>query len=106
MAPKIGHFNKQSLKNLQKYEMVQGLPQMKDCSETCEWCVLGKHHRDILEAGKACRASKPLELVQIAIVRGNKYFLILKSEVFNIFKKFEAMVNLQSGHQIKKIRKW
>lgn len=27
-----------------------------------------------------------------------------KSEVFNIFMKFKAMVELQSEHQIKKIR--
>lgn len=63
MAQKIGHFNKQSSKNLQKYEMVQGLPQMEDCNKTCEGCVFGKHHRDLLQAGKVWRASKPLKLV-------------------------------------------
>ncbi|CAL9019321.1 unnamed protein product, partial [Prunus brigantina] len=57
--------------------------------------------------------------MQITTIGGNKYFLTFiddcsrmcwvyfmkfKSEVFNIFKKFKAMVELQSGYKIKKLR--
>ncbi|KAM1079184.1 hypothetical protein ACFX2B_013776 [Malus domestica] len=124
---RFGHLNMQSLRNLQKYEMVQGLPQLDDMNEVCEGCALGKQHRENFETGKAWRAEKPLELIHTdvcgpmknASISGNKYFLTfiddysrmcwvyfmrLKSEVFNIFRKFKAMVELQSGHQIKKIR--
>jgi transposase InsO family protein len=96
-------------------------------NEVCEGCVFGKQHRDNFEIGKAWRAAKPLELIHTnvcgpmknASISGNKYFLTFiddyskmcwlyfmrfKSEVFNIFKKFKAMVELQSGYQIKKIR--
>ncbi|KAM0969390.1 hypothetical protein COP2_018032 [Malus domestica] len=124
---RFGHLNVQSLKNLQKHEMVQGLPQMDEMKEVCEGYAFGKQHRDKFETGKAWKVEKPLELIHTdvcgpmknASISGNKYFLTFiddysrmcwvyfmrfKSEVFNIFRKFKAMVELQSGHQIKKIR--
>ncbi|KAM1055261.1 hypothetical protein ACFX15_028303 [Malus domestica] len=42
----FGHLNMTSLENLQKYEMVQGIPKMDHYNETCEGCAFGKHHRD------------------------------------------------------------
>ena len=57
--------------------------------------------------------------MQTATVSGNRYFLTFiddysrmcwvyfmrqKSEVFNIFKKFKMMVELQCGYKINKIR--
>ncbi|KAM2852430.1 hypothetical protein PS2_028426 [Malus domestica] len=116
-----------SLENLQKYEMVQGIPKMDHCNETCEGCAFGKHHRDPFEVGKAWRATKPLELIhkdvcgpmKTTTISGNRYFLTFiddysrmcwvyfmrfKSEVFTIFKKFKEIVELQSGYQIKKLR--
>ncbi|KAM0982401.1 hypothetical protein ACFX2A_015625 [Malus domestica] len=124
---RLGHLNMTSLQNLQKHEMVQGIPKMDQCNETCEGCVFGKHHKDPFEAGKAWRATKPLELIhmdvcgpmQTTTISGNRYFLTFiddhtwicwvyfmrfKSEVFIIFKKFKAMVELQSGYQIKRLR--
>ncbi|CAN6586525.1 unnamed protein product [Malus baccata var. baccata] len=124
---RLGHLNMTSLENLQKHEMVQRIPKMDQCSETCEGCVFGKHHRDPFEAGKAWRAIKPLELIhtdmcglmQTTTISRNKYFLTFiydysqmcwvyfirfKSEVFTIFKKFKEMVELQSGYQIKRLR--
>ncbi|KAM1631761.1 hypothetical protein ACFX13_019901 [Malus domestica] len=79
------------------------------------------------DKGKVWRASQPLELIhsdicgpmQITTLRGNKFFLTFiddhtrmcwvfflqhKSQVFNIFKRFKSMVELQSGYQIKKLR--
>ncbi|KAM1485555.1 hypothetical protein TB1_036396 [Malus domestica] len=124
---RLGHLNMTSLQNLQKDEMVQGIPKMDQCNEICEGCVFGKHHRDSFEAGKAWRATKPLELIHSDVcgpmrtttISGNRYFLTFiddysrmcwvyfmrfKSEVFTIFKKFKAMVELQSGYQIKRLR--
>ncbi|KAM2916321.1 hypothetical protein FF1_045250 [Malus domestica] len=62
---RLGHLNMTNLQNLQKDEMVQGIPKMDQCNETCEG---------------------------------------FKSEVFTIFKKFKAMVELQSGYPIKRLR--
>ncbi|KAM1041809.1 hypothetical protein ACFX2C_030939 [Malus domestica] len=124
---RFGHLNMTSLENLQKYEMVQGIPKMDHCNETCEGCAFGKHHRDPFEVGKASRVTKPLELIhtdvcrpmQTTTISGNRYFLSFiddysrmcwvyfmrfKSEVFIIFKKFKAMVELQNGYQIKRLR--
>ncbi|KAM1331831.1 hypothetical protein ACFX2I_044275 [Malus domestica] len=124
---RLGHLNMTSLQNMQKDEMVQGIPKMDQCNETCKGCVFGKHHRDSFEAGKAWRVTKPLELIHSDVcgpmktttINGNRYFLTFiydysrmcwvyfmrfKSEVFTIFKKFKAMVELQSGYQIKRLR--
>ena len=49
---RFGHLNMTSLENLQKYEMVQGIPKMDHCNETYEGCVFGKHHIDRFEARK------------------------------------------------------
>ena len=37
---RLGHLNMTSLENLQKHEMVHGIPKSDQCSETCEGCVL------------------------------------------------------------------
>ncbi|KAM1746866.1 hypothetical protein ACFX11_013456 [Malus domestica] len=104
--------------------MVHGLPSIQENEEICEGCALGKHHRDSFPHGKAWRAKVPLELIHTDVCGpmntstqvGNKYFLVFvddysrmtwvyflrqKSEVFSIFKKFQAMVERQSGYLIK-----
>ncbi|KAM2467223.1 hypothetical protein PS1_009053 [Malus domestica] len=124
---RLGHLNMTSLQNLQKDEMVQGIPKMDQCNETCEGRVFGKHHRDSFEARKAWRATKPLEFIHSDVcgpiktttICGNRYFLTFiddysrmcwvyfirfKYEVFTIFKKFKAIMELQSGYQIKRLR--
>ncbi|KAM1349745.1 hypothetical protein ACFX2F_003784 [Malus domestica] len=50
---RFGPLNMQSLKNLQKHGMVQGLPQLDDMNEVYEGCVLRKQHKDNFETGKA-----------------------------------------------------
>lgn len=62
--------------------MVQGVPQIEGCNETCEECAFKKHHKDVFEAGNSWSASKPLELIhtyvggpmQIATFSENKYY--------------------------------
>ncbi|KAM1783076.1 hypothetical protein ACFX15_040556 [Malus domestica] len=124
---RLDHLNMTSLQNLQMHEIVQKIPKMDQCNETCERCVFGKHHKDPFEAGKAERATKPLELIntdvcgpmQTTTISGNRYFLTFiddysrmcwvyfirfKSKVFTIFKMFKAMVEFQIGYQIKRLR--
>ncbi|KAM1316044.1 hypothetical protein ACFX2F_019741 [Malus domestica] len=107
--------------------MVQGLPRLQVSDHVCSGCATGKGHMEPFDKGKVWRASQPLELIhsdicgpmQITTLRGNKFFLTFiddhtrmcwvfflqhKSQVFNIFKRFKSMVELQSGYQIKKLR--
>ena len=86
----------------------------------CFSCVLRKHHRDSFDKRASWHASVPLELVHSdlcgpllsASFSGFKYFLTfiddysrctwvyflkLKSEVFNMFLAYKALVEKQSG---------
>ena len=94
--------------------MVNGLPLVSFEDGVCQGCVLGKHHQDKFEKGKAWRAEAPLQLVHsdlmifpVASFSGAKcaltfiddfsrqtwvYFLKYKSEVFKNFVDFKAFV--------------
>lgn len=43
--------------------MVHGLPNISFAKGVCEGCVLGKHHREMIEKGKAWHAKEPLQLI-------------------------------------------
>ncbi|KAM2369740.1 hypothetical protein ACFXTH_047137 [Malus domestica] len=124
---RYGHLNYISLMLLQEKEMVQGLPRLEVSEHVCSGCATGKGHREPFDKGKVWRASQPLELIhsdicgpmQRTTLGGNRFFLTFiddhtrmcwvfflqhKSQVFNIFKRFKSMVELQSGYQIKKLR--
>ncbi|CAL2235091.1 unnamed protein product [Prunus armeniaca] len=124
---RFGHLNMQSLKLLQQQELVYGLPEIRNADRICQNCAIGKSHREAFDKEKTWRASVPLELVhsdvcgpmQTTSIGGNKYFLTViddctrmcwvyfmqfKSKVFNIFKKFKAIVEFQSGYKIKTLR--
>ena len=101
---------------------------MVSCGDgVCSGCVLGKHHRDSFEKCASWHASAHLQLVHsdlcgplpVVSFSGYKYFLTfiddlsrhtwvyflkLKSEVFNMFLAFKAIVEKQSGHQILNLR--
>ncbi|CAL2258193.1 unnamed protein product [Prunus armeniaca] len=124
---RFGHLNLQSLRLLQQQELVYGLPEIGNAKRICQGCAIGKAHKEAFGKEKTRRASVPLELVhsdvcgpmETTTIGGNKYFLTFiddctrmcwayfmkfKLKVFNIFKKFKAMVELQSGYKIKKLR--
>ena len=124
---RMGHLNFQSLKLLQNEDMVLGLPEIKNANAVCEGCTFGKHCRKAFPKEATSRASTPLELVhtdvcgpmQTVTKAGNRYFLTFiddctrmcwiyflrcKSEVFTVFKRFRATVELQSGYKVKKLR--
>jgi hypothetical protein len=124
---RLGHLNFASMKKMQQKEMVCGLPVLTEVEDVCAGCALGKHHREKFDKEQAWRASYPLELIHTNLcgpmqnesVGGNRYFitfiddysricwvyfLINKSDVLNVFKKFKAFVELQSGYKLKKLR--
>ncbi|CAL9018585.1 unnamed protein product [Prunus brigantina] len=107
--------------------MVLGLPDFSEKEGVCEGCVYGKSHREPFENEKPWRAKNPLELIHTDVygpmqnesIGGNRYFitfiddysrmcwvyfLINKSSVISVFKKFKAFVELQSGFNLKKLR--
>jgi len=58
---RLGHLNYGKMKVLSK--MVVGLPHISSSKGVWEGCVLGKHHRDMFDKGKAWRAKEPLQLI-------------------------------------------
>jgi transposase InsO family protein len=107
--------------------MVTGLPLVSCRDGVCAGCVLEKHHWDSFEKRASWHASGPLQLVHSDLCgplsspsfSGCKYFLTfiddfsrrtwvyflkLKSEVFDKFLAYKALVEKKSGHQIQRLR--
>ncbi|KAL4317940.1 hypothetical protein GQ457_18G004620 [Hibiscus cannabinus] len=120
---RYGHLNIKGLKLLCQKEMVFGLPRIESL-DTCEGCIYGKQCKKSFPVGKARRATRYLELVHTDVVGpmktqsfgGSRYFLLFtddcsrmswvyflqfKSETFENFKKFKALVEKQTGRCIK-----
>lgn len=123
---RYGHLNVNGLRLLKKKEMVLGLPEINEL-EFCEGCVYGKQCRGSFPVGKSWRASDCLELVHADLcgpmktesLGGSRYFLLftddfsrmswvyflkMKSEAFENFRKFKVMVEKQSGKILKCLR--
>jgi transposase InsO family protein len=104
--------------------MVEGLPSIKFTSGVCQGCILSKHPEKKFDKGKAQRASSPLGMIHGDImgpfpqpsVSKDRYvltfiddfsrfiwvfFLKLKSEVFECLIEFKALVENESGCNIK-----
>jgi len=124
---RFGHFNFGGLNLLSRKGMVRGLPLTEKPDNLCEGCILGKQQRESFPSGKSIRAKAPLEIVhsdlcgpmQNPSLAGNQYFLTFiddfakkswvyflknKSEVFENFRNFKALVENQSGLCIKVLR--
>ena len=105
--------------------MVKGLPSI-DQIDVYEGCVYGKQTRRAFPTNRAWRASKPLELIYADIcgpmetrsLGGNRYFLLFtydhtlmswvyflgyKSQALEHLRKFQALVEKQSGLPIKQL---
>jgi transposase InsO family protein len=121
---RYGHLSLKGLKVLAKKEMVKGLPVLQDSNEVCSDCVVSKHHRDSIPKTSTWRASEKLELVHSDICGpinpssngGCRYFITFtddysrktwtyplkdKSSAFDVFERFKALVEKQSGCMIK-----
>ena len=57
---RIGHVNYNSLKLMEKFKMVHGLPRISPTKVVCEGCVMGKQHVESFPQGKQWRAKTPL----------------------------------------------
>ena len=123
---RLGHLNYRKLQDMVRMDMVRRLTKNSACEGVCEGCVLGKHHRDPCDLGKAWRANHPLQLIHSDLCelrypsllgarylltfiddysrRVWVYFLERKKEVFEVFQKFKALVENQSGKIIKCLR--
>lgn len=124
---RFGHLGFSGLKLLSKENMVNGLLEINPPDQLCEAYIKGKQHRQGFEAGKTRRARRLLEIVHsdiagpfdIPSLGGNRYYvtsiddfsrkswiylLKTKSEPFDKFIEFKAMVEKQSRHFIKILR--
>jgi len=107
--------------------MVRDMPEINFVNDLCDACQLGKMHRKSFQSINATRAKEKLKLVHTDLcgpmsmlsLSHNKYFLLFiddltrmtwvyfltsKAQTFNVFKKFRAMVESQSGCRIKTLR--
>lgn len=123
---RYGHLNFKGLKLLGQKGMVTGLPKINSF-DLCESCIYGKQSRKSFPIRKAWRASACLELIHadlcgpmnIESFGGSRYFLLItddfsrmswvyflkyKSNVFENFRKYKALVENNSGLRIKTLR--
>lgn len=124
---RYGHLGFKGLKTLEQKKMVNGLPQLKNPSKICKDCLVGKQHRDPFLKESTWRASQILQLVHADIcgpitpISNSKkrylitfiddfsrktwvYFLVEKSEAFDIFVSFKNRVEKEMGTFIKCLR--
>jgi hypothetical protein len=121
---RYGHINHPDLLLLQKKNMVEGLPMLKNENVSCDGCALGKMHRDEFPSNPDRKKRDVLDLVhtdvcgpmQTRSLGGAFYFLLFiddctrytwvyflrrKSDVFEYFKEFRTMVEKKTGKSIK-----
>ncbi|KAG8489064.1 hypothetical protein CXB51_017032 [Gossypium anomalum] len=124
---RLGHVNYRSLDLLHKMNMVDDMSRVEVKDTVCEVCQLGKQARLPFPANMAWRARDKLELVHSDVcgpmknssLNDSKYFVLFiddltrfcwvyfmkqKSEVFDAFNKFKALVENQSSCKIKALR--
>ena len=102
--------------------MVIGFSKIKSSKGVCQGCILGKHPESKYERVNHERTSAPLEIVHsdifghfphMSMIQAKYvltfnddfscwvFFLKYKSEVFDLFKGFKALVENQYGRNIK-----
>jgi hypothetical protein len=124
---RFGHLNYSSLQQLCNKHMVTGLILISNNDGVCANCVIDKYHQESFEKHASWHASAPLQLVHSDLSgflsspsffrcnyfltfnddfsRGTWiYFLKLKSEVFDKFLAYKALVEKQSRHQLQSLR--
>jgi transposase InsO family protein len=112
------------LHQLNKENMVTGLTQIKFSNAICQDCILGKNPEQKIDKGKEWRESSPLQMIHSDVMGPFPnpsiskywfvlsfiddyshftwvYFLTLKSQVFQYFKEFKALIENQSKGSIK-----
>ena len=125
---RFGHLGSQGMQLLVRKKMVSGLDlDGKQHPTFCEPCVKGKTHRLAFQSSSTKRADHPLELIHSDVcgkigarsLDGGEYFVTFiddytryawvyilqhKSEVFQRFQEWKALVKKSSGRKIKIFR--
>ena len=119
----LGHVNFDNLKMMTRKEMLKGLPYIIHLNQLCEGCLVGKRFRKSCPKESTSRANQPLQEIhgnvcdpiQLCSFYKNLYFLLFindysirtyvdflkeKSNVFNCFKKFKALVEKENSYSI------
>ena len=117
---RLGHFNHIAMVNVQRKELVEGLPFLESEIPDCRACQQGKQSRLPFKQS-TWRATEKLKLIHTDVagphktpsLNGSRYFLIFiddysrmcwiyflkfKSEVAGEFWKFKQWIETQSGH--------
>ncbi|KAK9088025.1 hypothetical protein Syun_030419 [Stephania yunnanensis] len=123
---RLGHFHHAAVLNLQRKELVQGLPHLEAELPDCKTCQFGKQTRLPFKQA-TWRATKRMQLIHTDLagpqrtpsLNGSKYYIIFiddhtrmcwiyflkfKTEVAGIFWKFKQWIETQSGYQIQALR--
>lgn len=124
---RLGHIGVNALKTMIKHQLTIGIPELSIDKETCTACLLGKHTRQPFPNATSYRAEKILELVHGDIcgpitpqtAGGCRYIFVLiddhsrymwsillqeKSEAFEKFKRFKAVVEGETKEKIRTLR--
>lgn len=125
---RLGHISPEQIRKMAEQKLVKGLSLTPSFQVNfCEPCVIGKMHRKSHKAVGEIKSKGILDLVhsdlcgpmQTESIGGRKYFITFiddysrytkvyflrhKSEAFEKFKEFEAMVARQTGSRIKVLR--
>lgn len=124
---RLGHVGLETMKSLVKKELVTGMPSFTIEKQTCSSCLLGKQVRKTFPQATSYRATTILELIHgdlfgpitPSTAAKNKYIFVLiddysrymwtlllkeKSNAFERFKKFKALVEQETGNSIKTLR--
>ena len=123
---RLGHLNFRDMSLLRSKEMLTGLPPIKIPKKICDNFLINKQPRNSFSNFTTSKASEILHVysdncgpLDTPSLGGNRYFVSFvddlsrkvwlypikaKSDVFNIFKDFKALVKKQSGKCIKILR--
>nr|GEV13382.1 retrovirus-related Pol polyprotein from transposon TNT 1-94 [Tanacetum cinerariifolium] len=124
---RYGHLNFGDLKLLSSKGMVKGLDHIDHPNQVCEGCLFGKHAMSLFPKESTSRAKEPLQLIHTDLCGPitppsngkNLYFMLFiddysrktwvyflkeKSQAFEAFKTFKAMVEKEKGLKIKSMR--
>ncbi|KAG8478423.1 hypothetical protein CXB51_028191 [Gossypium anomalum] len=124
---RLGHANFKSMAQMVSKEMVENFTKTVHIEDVCEVCQMGKQARLLFPANTTWRASSKLELVHTDVcgpmrtesLSGNRYFILFiddytrycwvyflkhKSKVVQVFMKFKAAMETETGCKIKTIR--
>ena len=124
---RLGHISYETIKAMVKNELVIGMTRAPTGKETCESCLLGKQTRQTFPQATSYRALSILELIHgdlcgpisPSTAARRRYMFVLiddcsrymwslllreKSEAFEKFKGFKALVEQETGAKIKTLR--